>query len=151
MSNIDSVLKKVADDIRKFGLAVITIPSDGKVPTLAYSVGLWGSYHHPEIVVFGLPPEVGHTIINDIGRLVKNGKRFKDGDIIKKLSNLPMAFVEVPKDRFEGHLTVALTYYEHAEFPALQLVWPDRQGRFPWQETFDEKLRRAQPILARLS
>jgi Domain of unknown function (DUF4262) len=145
MSNIDAVLREVADDIRKLGLSVITVPSDGTEPTLAYSVGLWGSYHHPEIVVFGLPPEVGHTIINDIGLRVKSGKRFRDGDIIRKLANLPMAFVKVPKDRFEGHLTVALTYYEHAKFPALQLVWPNRQCRFPWQSTYDEKLRRAQP------
>lgn len=151
MSNITAVLKKVADDIKKFGLAVITVPSDGEVPTLAYSIGLWGARHHPEIVVFGLPPEVAHTIINDVGRRVKNGKRFKDGDVVEKLANFPMAFVEVPRDRFEGHLNVALAYYGHGEFTALQLVWPDTQGKFPWQPSYDEKLRRAQPVLARLS
>lgn len=151
MTDTGMVLRKVRDDITKYGLSVIAVPSDGKTPSLAYSVGLWQGHHHPEIVTFGLPPRVAHVIINDIGKGVLAGKKFKDGDIVKKLANFPVALVSVPKDRFEGVLNVCLAFYEHSEFEALQLVWPDREGRFPWQNGFDEKFRRAQPLLARLS
>ncbi|MHB8880405.1 MAG: DUF4262 domain-containing protein [Thermodesulfovibrionales bacterium] len=147
----DKVLQKVQDDITKYGLSVITVPGDANSPTISYSIGLWRSYNHPEIITFGLPPQVALIIINDIGERIKKGTRFKDGDRAEKLSNFPMAFVQVPKDRFEGNLNVALAYYEHSEFGVLQLVWPDKQGKFPWETGFQEELRKSQPILARLS
>ena len=39
----------------------------------------------------------------------------------------------------------ALWYYDHAEFPVLQAVYPDRENRFPEESGFDPAF--AQPLL----
>jgi uncharacterized protein DUF4262 len=46
--------------------------------------------------------------------------------------------------------------YGHAKksprpFPCLQLVWPDSDGRFPWQAGFDASLKKYQPLLKTFS
>jgi hypothetical protein len=32
-------------------------------------------------------------------------------------------------------------------FPAMQLVWPDEQGRFPWESGYDERFFKLQRLL----
>ena len=38
--------------------------------------------------------------------------------------------------------------YEGEEFPVVQLVWPDKQGRWPWEDGVRAGFRDAQPVLA---
>jgi hypothetical protein len=40
---------------------------------------------------------------------------------------------------------MAVDFY--GEVPANQLVWPDMEGRFPWQDGFDERYRDQQVLL----
>jgi hypothetical protein len=32
-------------------------------------------------------------------------------------------------------------------FPAMQLIWPDKQGHFPWEAGYDERFYRLQKAL----
>jgi hypothetical protein len=41
----------------------------------------------------------------------------------------------------------AAWFYGAGSFPALQLVWPDRAHRLPWEEGFDPDLWSFQPLL----
>ncbi|WP_256348316.1 MULTISPECIES: DUF4262 domain-containing protein [Pseudomonas] len=34
-----------------------------------------------------------------------------------------------------------------ADFPALQMVWPDKQGHFPWEPAYDQSYSRFQLLL----
>ncbi len=54
--------------------------SEGETgPEWAFSAGLFHSYQHPEIVIFGLDLEVMHKIVNNLGDEVKKGKTFGPG------------------------------------------------------------------------
>ena len=39
--------------------------------------------------------------------------------------------------------------YERSDVPCLQLVYPDKQGRWPWQPDVRDGFRRIQPVLER--
>jgi hypothetical protein len=47
------------------------------------------------------------------------------------------------------YLGTSLWFYRSVGrfFPVLQIVWPDKQCRFPWESGFDEKARELQPVL----
>uniref|UniRef100_UPI001891D687 DUF4262 domain-containing protein n=1 Tax=Catenulispora pinisilvae TaxID=2705253 RepID=UPI001891D687 len=40
-----------------------------------------------------------------------------------------------------------LDYFQTPPWPMLQAVWPDRAGRFPWEEGADPEKRDQQPFL----
>jgi hypothetical protein len=63
------------------------------------------------------------------------------------LEGYPVVFKEVRRERYRGVLGYGLWYYDGDAFPALQCVWPDKQGRFPWEAEFEERYRRMQPLL----
>lgn len=40
-----------------------------------------------------------------------------------------------------------MAFYEHTDFPALELFWPDSSGHFPWEQGFPAEHRPFQPLL----
>jgi hypothetical protein len=40
-----------------------------------------------------------------------------------------------------------MSFYKGGDFPALQLVWPDKEGRWPWDIEFNHRWIRSQPLL----
>jgi hypothetical protein len=61
-------------------LAHIGIDQDEEGPAFAYSVGLYHTFGHPEILVIGLKLDVIFGMINGIGEFVRGGKRFEHLD-----------------------------------------------------------------------
>lgn len=140
--------------IEKHGLSVIVIEADAYLPGFAYSIGLWKKFGHPEIIAFGLPPETLHAIINDVAALVKQGGKMEAGkDYPDIFANSPARFLQVDPRNMTDYFGYALDYYGTYEnthdFPALQLVWPDRNQRFPWEDGFEEGFTHHQPLLDR--
>src|SRR5215207_11466116 len=62
--------------IEQPGWHVIGIEEDGEGPAFAYSIGLFHSFNHPEVIAFGLPVRVMHGVINGIGEAVRSDQRF---------------------------------------------------------------------------
>jgi hypothetical protein len=63
------------------------------------------------------------------------------------LHSYPVRFVDVPQRCYPDYLGLATWAYEGNDFPAVQLVWPDKQGRWPWDATARAGFREGQPIL----
>jgi hypothetical protein len=49
---------------------------------------------------------------------------------------------------YREHVGYARWFYRGDEFPLLQLVWPDKAGRFPGEPGANPALARQQPLLA---
>jgi hypothetical protein len=62
------------------GWFVNRIFEDATGPAFAYSFGLYEEFGHPEIIIFGLPLETMHHLINDIGNRVRDGHKYSAGD-----------------------------------------------------------------------
>jgi Domain of unknown function (DUF4262) len=60
---------------------------------------------------------------------------------------LPGCFGRVEQQYYETFLWHACAYHGHANFPALQYVFSDPSGWFPWRENCDPRTRQAQLLL----
>ena len=148
--NSHQLLEQSKQDIAKYGLQVIMVSSTSYLPSFAYSIGLWQTYQHPEIICFGFSNDLGHTILNDVAELIKNGERMEAGKNYDNIFEDSKAeFLNVALDNISDYFGTALNYYEGNKFPALQLVWTDHDDKFPWEEGFEEKFRYKQPLLDR--
>lgn len=144
------LLVRTKINIEKFGLQVIMVNATDYSPSFAYSIGLYKTYQHPEIICFGLPNDLVHAIINDVADLVKKGEKIepsKNYDNIFK--NSRAEFLEVDERNIDDYFAAAINFYETIKFPALQLVWTDRNNKFPWEENFEDKFLHDQPLLDR--
>ena len=138
----------VAQAVAEDGWAVFQVEEDEFSPGFAFSVGLFESYRHPEIMLFGLPSSMMQQIINNVAQRVKEGASFQPGSSYADIfAGYKCAFREVSAERGAGYLEAASAFYGARQFPVLQCVWPDRSQRFPWQEGFDPALAHHQPLL----
>lgn len=146
----DELLVQTKTNIAKYGLQVIMVNGSNYSPSFAYSIGLFETYNQPEIICFGFSEKLGHEIINDVADLMKNGetiKAYTNYDNIFKDSRAE--FLPVDNRNIDDYFGAALNYYGTIKFPALQLIWTDRNDKFPWESDFEEEFIHKQPLLDR--
>jgi len=141
---------RVTQDIARHGWHVVKVREDELGPAHAFSIGLHERHGHPEVVVTGPDLDVLHQLVNAVGEDVREGRRFEAEHAYEGIvSGLRCHFRAVHAANYPDFLGYAGRYYGGAGFPALQCVWPDAAGRFPWDPGFPEPLRRQQPDLGR--
>lgn len=139
---------KVAADVEKYGLSVILVEADEQAPKFAYSVGLCRSFNQPEVIVFGLDAELSGWIINELARRIRAGERCEIGKEYEGLlESYNCVFRDVPRDCYPDYFGYAMHFHQTADFPALQLVWPDKAGKWPWDIEFEPSWIWQQPLL----
>jgi hypothetical protein len=136
-------------DIEAYGWHVIKVYEDEEGPGFAFTIGLFQQFVHPELIVFGLPLDTMHLMLNAAGEAVRAGRTYAPGkDYDDILEGYSCTFRPVPRRQYKEYLGYARWYYQGDNFPALQLIWPDREHRYPWATPSDDWIRTAQPVLA---
>lgn len=145
----DSELRLLAD-IENHGWHCIHVMEEGDLPSFSYTIGLYETAGSPEFLVYGLSREVSHSILSIAADLALTGKAI---DTTKPsydlLNDYAARFVEVSLDHYREHLGFGIWYYEGSDFPAYQIVWPSRNGDYPWDVDATDGFRLAQPIIGR--
>ncbi|HEX7858914.1 MAG TPA: DUF4262 domain-containing protein [Verrucomicrobiae bacterium] len=141
----DDAERKALKDVAESGCHVIKVMEDDSGPGFAYSIGLFHNFDHPEILVVGLDLHLMHVILNNLRDEIRSGERFRAkqryADI---LEGFDCEFREVAISHYCELFGWAKWFYRGTEFPALQCVWPDMKGHFPWEADFNTKLKRRQ-------
>jgi Domain of unknown function (DUF4262) len=140
--------QRLLADVARYGWHVMLVLDTPQTPGWAYSVGLFKSFNHPEIVVFGLDVELMQIMINEIGDGAKRGKQFKVGEQYADLiDSYSCTLREVRSKWYAAFLNFGNWFYEEKDYPVLQCFWPDFKSRYPWEPEFDQQLVWAQPLL----
>lgn len=138
---IEDYLDELRAIIRDHGWAVQCV-EDEKRP-FAYTVGLHG-LGAPELLISGVSPQGASHVLNSVARgmigegtIVAPAMRIdcRDGPLIEVVE------VEHP----DVHLKFAIRLFG-TRVRALQLVWADERGRWPWDPGWRHG-RRRQPVL----
>ena len=144
-------MKKISDDIRDYGWHVIKVLEDESAPGFGYSIGLFETFKHPEIIIVGLKLDLIHLLINNIGEDIKNGLTLVpfsfNSDII---DNFECYISEVKKSHYDKYVGQAQAYYDSDEFPLLQCIYPTLKGVYPWQSDWPEDIKNLQPVLGQI-
>ena len=92
----------------------------------------------PELIMFGIKREIAHDVLWDLFREAKAGAALPIGELTDKaFANLLAYAFPVSKRFYSDYLGWSRWFYGGDEFPCLQIVWPDREGAFPWEPGFD--------------
>lgn len=145
----DDYDRAVLGDIRRVGWSVIQVNPDktNPGPFYSFSLGLYHTHQHPEVILIGLRHEVAGAIINSIGGVIAAGQKIVTGRTYNTFSNNPLAFVEVDPAHYKEYVGYGLWLYGGPTFPMLQCVWPLKSGHFPWDEGYDPEGAAFQPLL----
>ena len=144
----EACMQAVADDIRNVGWSVSAVLGDEIAPPWAYTVGLWLSHQGPELTMFGLPVEHMTVILNSIGERIAGGAPVEAGDLVDGICPCSLAIRPVHRSwRMTSMFAVSDRYHGYVRPPYLQVVWPDRRGRYPGDPGFQFKYEGRQPLL----
>lgn len=145
---VEALLKKQARDVEELGFSAVGVFGGREGPGFTYSIGL-GEIGAPELVIWGLPHEIGHAFIGMYYEKAKGGWRPKDWERCSDFAtDYDCVFRRVDPEVAKDTATMSILHAEAAgrdNFELFAMVWPDTAGKFPWEEGFNEKYRRAQP------
>lgn len=109
-----------------------------------YTIGFELTLNHPELIMLGLPPEYCHRYLwTAFHAIHKAAFIFQPGQKLHRflMVDFPFAVVEVDRAAFLKTMRQSVQFYRwlnRQETPrALQLIFCDKQGRFPWNEGSD--------------
>ncbi|GIF06950.1 DUF4262 domain-containing protein [Actinoplanes siamensis] len=125
---------QIREAIARTGVYLQFVPQPTALETCWYTIGLTG-HGHPELILFGLPPDISRPVLRAVAGEVIAGRRVltagQRADDVLEGHEVELVAVTEP----DRHLPVAAQFYAvtGAAVQALQIVWPDRYHRWPWQ------------------
>ena len=131
--------EKVASDIQEYGWHCLHVaPRVGEEgATFTYTIGLVPSYHHAELMIFGLGTEKSHQILFECVEMIKSGTQFPINERVSDVlaREFDVMFKPIRKECFGQYLGTAVRHYGHKDFGAYVLFWPDKENRFVWESS----------------
>ncbi|MFK4706135.1 hypothetical protein ABIC83_002974 [Roseateles asaccharophilus] len=154
MSTLEERVKQIRaaneKTIRAQGFIVENVfaTEDAAGPDFNYTVGLHDR-GLPELVVLGLPLNVGHHLVQEIAKFALAQKAM--GNPLPTEVQLPqfsVPFTLRPADPSKAkEFAVDADVRSNGAAAYLQIMWPDKHGRMPWAQEAEESFRKAQPVL----
>lgn len=137
----DDADRGILDTIARDGWAVLGIAEDDDGPAYSFTVGMHHTFGGPELVMFGHAAPTATGILNHAGQLFRAGHELPTGAPVEGLLEGHRAVLAPVHERlYREYFGYARWLYRGDAFPVLQLVWPDREGRFPWDASYPESL-----------
>lgn len=138
----------IIDNIAKYGWHCVNILAEGNEGPYSFTVGLFHTYQHPELVIYGLKSEIAHKVLANAVEGLPSGKRLDLNTATDELLvGYSCCFIEVPKSSYHEHVGWARWYYGGNNFPQYQVIWPSRDGYFPWHPKANAEFRQVQPVI----
>ncbi len=128
------------------------LDTDPVVPGFAYSIGMPAAVGFPEVAVFGLTPVAAKGLVTLVADACRGGTEIPLGvELIGLLDNdLRCLFAPIDLDRWAQMFATATAWYRGGPFEMVQLMFPDRNGFMPYEDGYEQRMRRAQPVIGSL-
>jgi hypothetical protein len=133
--------------VETFGCEVVQIKRSNAGPGWSYTLGVYDTCSKPELITVGLRESTAHFLLNESVKRLRNGINLAEGRHRELVGEVECEFRPVDPKWVRHLMDWAIWYYDGAEFPVLQAVYPDLENRFPEETGFDEAFR--QPLLQR--
>ncbi|HZX76344.1 DUF4262 domain-containing protein [Lysobacter sp.] len=144
---MDEYERNILRHIQEHGCSVTSVfDPDEKEPPFSYSIGIAKSSGAPEIIIVGLSSKQSHRMVNEYNRRCQAGERFQPGVLyLGFLDDFAVQFGPVTREQRAEYMRSACC---GPEFEAVQLIWPNASGVWPWDPEASEWFRANQPLLS---
>lgn len=152
----ESLTSGLDDKIHQHGWTAIYVGDYHTAPTWTYTIGFEETLGKPEVIVFDVPQDAANALLWEVFTQLKDGRLvLEDGKVWPEGEEKPCAWRKVDPSQIvseEGWFTLAMMRSLARTgmpfgFEAFQLVLSDNDGRLPWEDGYDERLRGLQPAL----
>jgi hypothetical protein len=142
--------KIILDDVKNFGWHAVAIVDDPAL-TFVYTVGLMETVNHPELCVFGLKSDSAHQLLSAMVGMIRRGHGFFAGERFEDHARNPLRIDSVSEHWHPQFFGYAMWHCRHrgkiGSLKMMQVLWSDRDGRFPDEVDCKPEVAAAQPIL----
>jgi hypothetical protein len=143
----EEVLRGCREAVDRVGWHCVGVFQGRTDPPFNYTTGLWKTHAHPELMICGIDPERGYGAISAAVTLIERGARLTPGeDVAEVLVGYPVRFRDVDPFGCRLSFTVSNLFYDGWEVSRLQLLFPDKHGRFPGDPRCSPAIARGQYI-----
>lgn len=137
-------------DIEEHGWHIVMVYRQEGGASFLYTAGLWKTYRHPELVLFSPAPDPSGMVgpLRGLVERVQKGEAFEAGKSYDAVFGTHRGAVrQVRPVWMVPHLGITAGAYSSFDFPAVQVFWPDKGGKFPWEPDSDPDYSYLQPLL----
>ena len=143
------VMHTCRENIARDGWHATGVLAEPGKPGYIYTTGLTVTYRHPELVITGLPPEAAHGVLcAAVDRIEENGPLEPGSEYDRIAAGFTVRVRDIAPAFCRLSFAVSNRYYGKA-VPVRQVVWPDRDGRFPGEPGCDPGMAAVQDISGR--
>jgi hypothetical protein len=144
----DDLNRIVINNVNEFGWHCVNVIEDDNHPPWSYTIGLYETWEHPELIVIGRSRATSHALLKTLADNIElnspPGVTNPDGHLIL---GMKCHFLQVDPRYHSDYVGFALWYYRKRRFPLYQIVWPDPDGVYPWDEKASNSFKEWQPVL----
>ncbi|MFI5808594.1 DUF4262 domain-containing protein [Streptomyces sp. NPDC051561] len=144
---LDSRTQATIGTVAQSGWQIVMIPADEQGPGWAFTIGLWHRHRIPELAMFGLDIHLMQTLLNGLAQKAVEGQPLETDQERHDIASVPIVLKTVDYRWYRAFFGTAIDFYRKPPFPFLQVLWPNRDGAFPWQDGGDDLATR-QPQLS---
>jgi hypothetical protein len=121
-------------------------------PEFVYTCGLMTTFGHPEAIILGLPGRIAYAVLVALVEGIRAGRSFTQaGSYDGVLEDLAVAVRPVHPSQHELYFGYAMGHCRYTGnvggLTAVQVFWPDREGRLPFEGGCDPEVAACQPRL----
>jgi hypothetical protein len=147
MMNFEKIVKKSESDIEQYGWSFMFVDADkvSGMESFSYTIGFEKTYAHPEIIIFGLPAEISHKILSAIAAAIKENETMPLHEPVENIigNDLKVIFKPLDHDLYADYLSIAIEAYGTYDFRTQIMLWPDKEGKYPFESGYDTKAQRS--------
>lgn len=146
---MDQYERNILQHIEEHGCSVTSVfDPEEAAPPFSYSIGIARSSGAPELIIFGLSAKLSHWMVNEYNRRIRSGEQFFPGILYPGfLEGFAVQFGPVAREYRGEYMRSACWLHGSADFDALQLIWPNTSGIWPWDAAASDWFRTNQPLL----
>jgi len=140
----ENELKFVAH-IEEFGCQILTVDGGVSEYRWAYAFGIYDACGKPELITVGLDISTGYAALNRAANALRAGVDLTVGRHSDIVGKVDVVFRPADAVWVKQLMNSAKWFNGGWDFPVLQMIYPDLQNRFQWDDGFDEEFH--QPLL----
>ena len=137
--------ERTISHIEEFGCSIMNVRKTSHGAGWSYTIGAYDTGAKAEIITVGLKEGTAQYALNEAVKLSRSGTDLTAGRQRELIGEVECEFRPVAEKWIKQLMGWDLWYYDGAEFPVLQAVYPDLENRFPGEEGFDTRFE--QPLM----